>query len=251
MNIIIESEQRVGSRWIHYLLADLYGMRASPEIDGHHLVNNSENVLRRVSAYFREKRIVKFHHVPIEDIFEYVYPHNYKVITIGRNPRDRAISVAFHHIHDPGKAKWPQRGMTEEEAIRYTILEYDRYPISNKRMLFNMKLGSSTKAAEFSDRHIWTTYEWLRENPVKEIQMIAHFLGITAIKPIRAMVKKHSFKNKSGRNTGQEKRNDVWRRKGVIGDWVNWLTPDLVEATQDAYDNYVTRLLKEEDRDYV
>jgi len=93
MNLIITSEHRVGSRWMHYLLADLYGMMASPEIDADKIIEKK----KEVEAYFSNRRIVKFHHAVPGDIVEALPNRNYSIIGIVRNPMDRAVSLAFHN----------------------------------------------------------------------------------------------------------------------------------------------------------
>jgi hypothetical protein len=239
MNIIVESEQRVGSRWVHYMLATLYKKGVSPEMDGEHaLLKDPEGTAERVRTHFRENNIVKFHHVHIEDILKYIQPVDYKIVSVVRNPRDRAVSVAFHHIHDPGKARWPQREMSYEEAVRYTVMEYDRYPISNARMISNMKNGhSSFNFLSFMPKNdgipqIWIPYEYLVENPLREMSAVVDFIGEETKFPLPDVIEHHSFKKRTGRELGEEDRKDVWRRKGVTGDWENWFDDELRDATE-------------------
>jgi hypothetical protein len=185
----------------------------------------------------------------VDDLFYSITPNDYKVLTIVRNPRDRAVSVAFHHKNDPGKANWPQRGMKDEEAVRYTVMEYDNYNVSNVRMLSNMKYGGSSHTKHYNKKqllHMWIPYEWLLENPIKEVEAIDDFLGIPKAMTIKEAVDKHSFEKRANRKKGEEIRTDVWRRKGVVKDWENWFTPEMLDRTQKFYEIYYQKLRLEE-----
>ncbi len=243
MNILVESEQRVGSRWLHYLLANLYARWAAPEIDGHHIIHSTEYSHERVQHSFDHDLLVKLHHITVREILDNI-KGNYKIISIGRSPRDRAVSVAFHHLYDTAPVAWPQREMTEEAAVRYTILEYDRYPISTRRMLANMVTGCSTRdfGITGNDRHIWTTYEWLKENPVRELKIIGEFIGRNSYMSIEDAVALHSFELVSGgRSPGEEDRKNIWARKGIVGDWHNWLDDELISVTADDHLAYMKK----------
>ncbi len=241
VNILIESEQRVGSRWLHYMLANLYARWAAPEIDGHHVIHGTEYSHERIQHSFNHDLLVKLHHISVSEICDNV-KGNYKIVSIGRSPRDRAVSVAFHHMYDTAPVAWPQRGMTEEEAIRYTILEYDRYPISTKRMLDNMIEGHSTRDTNNTSNHIWTTYEWHKEDTVKELKTIGEFIGRNSFMSLEDAVLYHSFELVSeGRSPGEEDRKNIWARKGIVGDWHNWLDDELIEATEDDHLAYAKK----------
>jgi hypothetical protein len=245
MDFILESEQRVGSRWVHYLLSDLLGMRPSPEIDGNRILQDNRWAQTRIRELWRQNRIPKLHHIHILDLRHALYPFaKYKHLTIVRNPRDRAVSVAFHHKHDPGRAQWAQRGMEDKEAVRYTVLEYDRYNISNIRMLSNMVYGSSSHSStdKYGKSKMWVAYEWLLEDPVREFNSIVSFLGRDTAMSVEEAVDLHSFEKKTKRKQGQEKRTDVWRRKGVNKDWENWFDQDMIDATEYLQEQYYQKL---------
>jgi len=53
------------------------------------------------------------------------------------------------------------------------------------------------------------------------------------------------LKIKSGREEGEEKRDDLWRRKGIVGDWKNWLDEKGVEKLKSATDTYYSKLAEE------
>jgi hypothetical protein len=247
--LIIISEQRVGSRWALGLLADLYGKQVSPEYTRQqHLGETREKTLKDVQKKLERNIIVKFHHTTPGEIFGTFAPVDYKVIGIVRNPRDRGVSVAFHHMYDHDVDDWPQKNMTEREAIRFTVLDYPHYAASNARQFDLMLPGYSTKTWRPHNYlpYIWTCYEWLKSDAYKEMESIVGFIDMEPEKPLAATVEEHSFSRRAGRKPGEEKRDDVRRRKGIVGDWQNWFDGDMLEATQHAHDQYLVRLQCEE-----
>ena len=113
---IIISGHRVGSRWIHYLLADLFEKEVSPEIDGTKLKSRGDEI----REFLDSNKIPKFHRTTPDAVFKKVLPVDYKVIGIVRNPRDRAVSYAFHHRYHNKNYRYKQRGFeTDLEAVEY------------------------------------------------------------------------------------------------------------------------------------
>jgi len=231
------------------MLADLYGKQVSPELTRRqHLGQKRTITLKDVRNRLARNMIVKFHHTTPGEIFGSIAPVDYKVIGIVRNPRDRGVSVAFHHMHDHDFDGWPQKDMSDREAIRFTILDYPRYPLSNARQFDLMLPGFSTKTREDPSYppYIWTCYEWLKSDVYKEMDSITKFIDSELEKPLPRIIEKHSFGRQTGRVPGQERRDDVRRRKGIVGDWENWFDTDMLEATQHVHEQYHLRLHAEE-----
>jgi len=250
MNIIINSEMRVGSRWVHYLLAEILKMDVSPEID----VSAIEKNLETIQDYFKNGRIVKIHHATPKEIFDKVKPLNYKVIGIVRNPRDRIVSYTFHQRYGPGDKGRPvfKEAGSDREAVKIAL--YDEDCIKDDLRQFSlMTHGLSTRNYNGSyknyignGRYIWTSYEWLQEDIVREINSILIFLGINIPQQtVNEFVKRNSFSSKTGRPAGVEKREDRWKRKGINGDFINWFDKKMMEDSQVIFQRYFDRLLKE------
>lgn len=247
MNIVITSEHRVGSRWLHYLLADLYGMGTSPEMDAKKLyyIKNRKEVRDR----FDGRKIVKFHHALPDKIIKYIEPLDYKIIGVVRNPRDRAVSFAFHNRYHKSNYPFKQKEFdTDFDAVKYTVMEDKAFKKNTTKQFKLMEKGFSTKTWKTFDKryknpydnYIWTTYEWMKENTLEEVNRIVEFLGpaITA-KHIKRVVKRNSFKAKTGgRDPGNELRTSLWRRKGVVGDYLNWFDEPMMFVTENDYEKY-------------
>lgn len=247
MNIVITSEMRVGSRWLHYLLADILDMDVSPEreIKGHR---------NEIKKYFNKNKIVKLHHEP--PFFHNKLNGNYKVIGIVRNPRDRIVSRAFH-IRVKDKRKFSSNGKFTDIKKADTDTQAVKLAVNNKHirkytrdMFQYMKPNKSTRSHR-KGRYIWTTYEWMLDDTLGEIKAILEFLGVDkSDKFLKKKIRKHSFKKKAGRKRGKEDRSDGWRRKGVKGDWQNWFDDEMEKKTQYFVDKYIGKLpnLSVEDR---
>ena len=234
MNLIITSEQRVGSRWMHYLFADVLGKQPSPEIDGNRFYDGSlDEIFARVQGYLAEGRIPKFHGVGVIALDRFLKARgltDFGILGVVRNPFDRAVSLAFHnryHKKHPFKAK---EFDTDEEAVNWTVAEDDGFQKSNVRQYSDLMLPYFSTYTNWypanTINYVWTTYEWLKEDTGREVKAIIDKLSIEVpvfrADVIDILINKHSFKSKSGRTEGQEQRNDLWRRKGIVGDHANW-----------------------------
>jgi len=239
-NLIITSEMRTGSRWLHYWLADLFEMRTSPEID----VSKIEQKKDLIREHLAAGRIVKFHHALPRQIFEILKPVDYTVIGVVRNPRDLGVSRAFHRRYDRGGK--PKMYTSDADAIKryFASGAFKEY---SENMLDMMWDYYSTKNHSEDLRYIWTSYEWMKQDIIPEVTAISKVIGFNPkVSTLKFLKRKHSFKNKSGREPGAEVRNDRWRRKGIIGDWVNWLSLEEVRATEYLQNMYWEKLFRQE-----
>jgi hypothetical protein len=238
--IIITSEMRCGSRWLHYWLADLFEMRTSPEID----VSKIEQKQDLIREHFEAGRIVKFHHALPEQILEILKPVDYTVVGVVRNPRDQGVSRAFHRRYD--RSGNPKMYVSDADAIkRYFASEnFRRY---SENMLDMMWDYYSTRNHCKDSHYVWTSYEWMKQDIISEVTAISKVIGFNPqVNTLKFLKRKHSFKNKSGREPGAEVRNDRWRRKGIIGDWVNWLSLEEVKSTEYLQNKYWEKLFRQE-----
>jgi hypothetical protein len=192
---------------------------------------------KTIRGYFHQQRIPKIHHATQYQIFRNIKKHDYKVIAIVRNPLDRITSHAFHQRYKPeGKGLDIIKDAEDDKQAVKVAFNHVNYRIDNEKQFILMTPRCSTFAFRneyensFDGKYIWTTYEWLKRDTILEINTILDFLGIERTEVfINSLIKKHSFRNKSGREPGQEKRKDEWKRKGVNDDWVNWFTPEMYE----------------------
>jgi len=243
MNIIITSEHRCGSRWLHYLLADVLDKNVSPEREGTPVgIYKSRH---EVKQFFNTNRIVKYHHGTRESIEGSLKGIDYKIIAMVRNPRDRGVSKAFHDYYHPKHNYSVKNNVTTDfEAVKWTVNSAP-YIDDNWRQLELMKDGYSTRNYTGDSKYIWTSYEWMKDDAEREVSAILKRFGIIlpVVYNLSDFIERHSFKNKSGREPGQEDRKNNWRRKGKMLDWINWFDNDMRRDTQTIQEEYWKQLI--------
>lgn len=95
-------------------------------------------------------------------------------------------------------------------------------------------------------------YESLLEDAAGELGRVLHEMGKTtpSAKELEKIVKKHSFKRKSGRSAGVGKRSS-FLRKGIAGDWKNWFSREACQVFDHYAGEELIRLGYERNRDWV
>ena len=249
VKILITTEMRTGSRWIHYLLSELCSVRTSRELD----VKDLETHTDIMKLQWKKGTTVKLHHAPPDKILEKIKPHDYKILSIVRNPRDRMVSHAFHQGYKPPGfgLKEIKEAKDDKEAVKVAFFSTnfrkqneDQFDLMIPTLSTRWK-GKRTHA--YKDKYLWTSYRWLKENILQEIKTILDFLGVLRTdKFIRRTIIKHSFKRKSGREEGEENRQNEWRRKGIEGDWKNWYTKRMIEKSNKVWNRY-WKILEDEE----
>ena len=238
--LIITSEQRVGSRWVGYLLGDLLtNQKPTPEINLLD-VENPGTVYRKAMT---SGRIFKIHGNPPKETVS-ILGTRIKLLGIVRDPRDRLVSLCFHKRYHPFHDGFVEKKKdTEEEALNYTVLEDGADNKNNYKMLEYMLPHYSTRALTTTSNYVWTTYEWLKEDTQGELEKILTALSIPFMpKLLEHCVEKYSFKNMTGRKVGEEDRQNTFARKGIVGDWKGWFTPEMLERTEEVYSKYYEKI---------
>lgn len=241
---IITSEHRVGSRWLHYLLADLLRMSVSPELGGNKVVALRD----KAEEYMRDGRLIKYHHgAPVTILEGLGNPDGYAVVGVVRNPRDRGVSRAFHdYYHKKHRYKIQQLAKNDFEAVRWTVLHSRPFMPDNWRQIHELMLdGYSTRNKIYTEiPYIWTSYEWMKDDIEREIKAIVDFLNAPMTgRFLWRIAQMHSFKNRSGRDPGQEVRKNTWRRRGAMLDWINWYDSEMTEFTKVVQAEYWNKLI--------
>ena len=238
MKLILTSGHRVGSRWLHYLLSQLTGQAIHPELGTKWFSTPQKR--NKVASLIRQGKLVKFHGVYPSRIYKNFGGQNFKVLVVVRNPRDRAVSYAFHNrYHDRTTFRQKILG-SDQEAVEYTVYRDNLFRSEAKQQIKIMVPELSTRSYSGKDSdYIWTCYEWLKEDIYSEIKTILNSAHLDiSDNSIKRAIADNSFKAKAGRSEGQESRKDLWRRKGIVGDWKNWYTEKMIEDTQEEFDNY-------------
>ena len=163
-----------------------------------------------------------------------LYP-DAKIVHIVRDPRDVAISAMFHSYRNfrrKNKRNW----ITEfvESALEgkpSNILKkqaMSTYFKSHARA-WNDIAGIFHRSGGrlYGDNYHLVRYEDLLQAPLEQVGCLFAFAGLPHGEPLVAeVVEKSSFKKLSkGRKEGEQDASSFYR-KGVAGDWKNYLTPE-------------------------
>lgn len=235
-NIVITSEMRTGSRWLHYMLADMLSMETSPEMDTSRLF--SDGAYRLI--YFLEDAIIpKFHRSTYWD-FETIFGDSkLNVVAVVRNPRDRCVSVAFHNRYHKISDTKQKEFSNDFEAVEFTALYDESFKKSNIRQLSLMIPGNFITNYKGLFTYVWIDYDILIKNTIYCLQQINHIFKFDVPETkIIDICEAHKFSSIAKREPGNEERDNLWHRKGIVGDWNNWYTDKMIKETQMEFDTY-------------
>lgn len=236
MVMVIGSAHRVGSTWLFNLLRDLgclrnaihqvppdlhrYGALWPGTIDYHWLAN------------IHGWAILKGHANPPQTREEAALA---RFVTIHRDPRDVLVSASFQRARlSKEQGGWGATFAALPPAKRIEQLLLDPSPA----LLYELERWFRTPFA------IHLTYEELYTRPVTALARLSAEIGLAVNnRQITAVVARHDFNHVTGRSPGQEA--NAAARKGIIGDWHNYFTSDLVACFNEAGNGRWRRLLDE------
>jgi len=163
-----------------------------------------------------------------------MYP-DAKIIHIVRDPRDVAVSAMFHsyrNFSEKREKNWITNFV--ESALAGdsgNILEKQAVSayFKNHARAWNRiaSIFHTTGKELYADNYLLVRYEDLLEQPMAQVGQLFSFSGLPHGEDLVAkIVDKASFKNLSqGRKAGEQDSASFYR-KGVSGDWKNYLTPE-------------------------
>ncbi|XP_078658626.1 sulfotransferase 1B1-like isoform X1 [Branchiostoma floridae x Branchiostoma belcheri] len=159
---------------------------------------------------------------------------NVKVIVIMRNPKD--VAVSYYHFSLDIMRNYFYFG-----RIAAYFITWDRF--------FNLFLSGEVVFGDFYDhvlswwekRHdphfLFLKYEDVQRNPTDAVKTVVEFLEVDLDDvTIRRIAKESSFHNmKEMLDDSHLKHRTVMARKGVVGDWKNYFTPEQSRAFDAKY----------------
>ncbi len=168
------------------------------------------------------------------DTLKKLYP-DAKIVHIVRDPRDVAVSAMFHSYRN-FREKHERNWITD---FVDSVLEGDNSNILKKQAV-SAYFRSHARAwkqiagifhhkgeALYGEDYLLVRYEDLLAAPQEEVTRLLAFAGLSCDKPlVEEVVENASFKNLSkGRKAGEQDSASFYR-KGVAGDWKNYLSPE-------------------------
>ncbi|KAG2254175.1 hypothetical protein Bca52824_084311 [Brassica carinata] len=170
-------------------------------------------------------------HIPHEPLPDSVVRSGCKLVYIWRDPKDTFISL-WIFLHKARKELGPVNNLEESfDMFCRGLSSYGPY--------FDHVLGYWKAYQENPDKILFLKYEFMRADPLPYVKELAEFMGFGFTveeeeKGIAENVVKlcsfESLKNLEA-NKGEKEMtvfvNSAFFRKGKVGDWSNYLTPDM------------------------
>lgn len=227
---------RCGSTWICDLIASLFGTswifwEKGRDIPQKRFKDEIEKEPRK------SVQVIKMHYTPPERICECITPSdkNNFVISITRDLRDIAISKILYIRYNEGA----------RSIARLKQLEDIRREFNNDKMPDRRYINVFVQSPHFNHiENAWRMYNNGYKHPnyfllnyedlnskrrLFWMQKICEFLGIHRDpQQLRTVIQRNNFQNKTGRTQGTGP-NNAFRRKGIVGDYANWLNPRSLE----------------------
>jgi hypothetical protein len=158
-------------------------------------------------------------------------PADYRAIWVMRDIRDIIVSQYFsitysHQLINDNHRKTREKlqKMPFEESFSYFISKI--YPIHDPGFSYYVALNSWLKA-DNDENVLLCKYEEISGKNQNEAweKIFKHFAVPLTGREIARLLEKYSFEKLSGRKKGEENKNEHLR-KGVAGDWKNYLNED-------------------------
>ena len=159
-------------------------------------------------------------------------------IVVWRDPRDILVSHFFHCVHfkDMTSERNTRRvraliGLTDADEVRFDEHFPIYYELVSTRAIhpyFTIRDFHKSWFAKPGFFH--TSYERLQRDAAGEISAVAAYLGYgdVPIERAKAVVANFDFSRVSGRKKGEEAAAE-YLRKGIVGDWANYLEGEVLE----------------------
>lgn len=246
-DIVLVSQPKSGTTWLKALVFSIvnrsrFGISNTPLLTSnpHELVPSFEfqlygSKLRPNLDGLAEPRLFATH-IPYPSLPECIKRSDYRIIYICRNPLDTVVS-SWHFFLEMARLEDKPEWSLEEHFETYC------QGTSSFGPFWDHMMGYWKMSLEWPSKVLFLKYEDLTEDTVVHLKRVAEFVGLPfteeeeeagVIEEIAKMCSLKTLKdlevNKSGKvawTIEMEKRS--FFRKGEVGDWINHLTPSMVD----------------------
>lgn len=219
--VLVNGSPKTGTTWMLKLISSIPGYRE---------VGNFDGEIRRYNTV-QAGEVVHGHDWFTEELADVLARNQIKVILLVRDPRDQLISRVFH-IRRVETHPWHKKlsELSLDEAIMLCIEGRDGLP-GTRTMI---ELTQSWLNGCFDQ--VVVRYEDLLNNPQEQFQRVLDHLRVNLPADLlKAIIARNQFERLSGgrkfwkqaRKQGQEDPHSHFR-KGIIGDWKNYLKPQHI-----------------------
>ena len=223
--IVITEYPKCGGTWLSQLLADL-----------------TDYEYPRIKIPSFRKNILHGHYLSTAGIRSGV--------VMWRDPRDILISHFFHCAYfkpltsDANTRRVRSKiGLTDNDEVVFTR-DFPKYYSLLRAKSIHPYFSINEFYSKWFDHpgFIHTSYERLQQNTSAELAKIVKELTDTEVSnsSITKTVSKFEFSKVSGRSNGDEVSAD-YLRKGIVGDWKNYLEGEVLEIIMHDLEDEITR----------
>ncbi len=219
--VLVNGSPKSGTTWMLKMIASIPGYRDIGNFNGdiqrYHTVQPGD--------------VVHGHDWYTPELKQILEQNNIRVILMIRDPRDQLVSRMFH-VRRSAKHAWHERmkEMSIDEALMLCIEGREGLPGMDK--MIQLAQTWIDGDAEM----LCVRYEELLADPVTHFQQVIHYLGISGNPDLaQVVVRRNRFERlsmgkrfwKKARKPGEENANSHFR-KGIAGDWRNYLKPEHI-----------------------
>jgi len=225
-NLLVIGQQKSGSTWLEKMLCDLPGyVRWVPS---NIKFGKADLRLCDFDPPPPGYTVTKVHTPPSAANVAVVHSLDRPYVVLMRDLRDIAVSWSFYVLNTPGHHRHNDvKGRPVEQVIDYFIEHrLDEYAWWQREW---------QRAAD-PERGLIVRYEELLKDTCAHFARIVEHYGVrVSHERVKAIVERHDFARVTGRRPGEEDAHS-FHRKGVAGDWKNYLSPLQVRAFQEVLD---------------
>lgn len=238
--VLVNGSPKSGTTWMLKMIASIPGYRDVGNFDGvfekYHTVKAGD--------------VVHGHDWYVPELKTILLQEGIKVVLMIRDPRDQLVSRMFHIKRSPVH-KWHERmkGLSNDEALMMCIEGREGGLPGTDRMI---KLAQTW--IEGNADTLFIKYEELLADPLTHFKQVLAYLGIPDKTNLAdTIVERNRFERLSAgkriwqtRKPGEEKK-DSHFRKGITGDWKNYLTPAHIQRFKEVAGEQLIQLGYEQD----
>jgi len=236
MVVIVGTAHKVGSTWLFNMVRDLgqFENDLLPREFMHSgtIETDDPRVFLHLMKHYGHS-IYKTHSYPITYELEPEAATAVHFLSMYRDPRDVIVSASFYLATlEPNEGGWDAeyRSLPTPRRIEQ-VIERGGFLLGRLSAWFRDPTA------------IQVRYESTLADPHAELARVAEELGLDRDDAaVARVVKKYSFKSKSGREPGKENPR-AFLRKGIAGDWKNHFDDRCIEAFKTAHERRWNELL--------
>ena len=227
MRIYITTQPRAGTHWLCSLIKDILGY---PNFhNATEQINWTEQAIQDKVEKLVDGEFYIFHMVDPATIIKYITPATDYVFSITRDLKDILVSryLLYKYSGAPKIHDWnTSKGSLSDRDF---INEFVRNPPQDHVKTFEIEMWKMYNKGYIHPNYMLVTYEDLTNDILNQLKNICTFLNISKNDTeLNKIITDNSFETITGR-TADESKPEYFIRKGIVGDYLNYLDQDVID----------------------